>query len=402
MTAPQVQNETTYAVLLGNFNPRIIEPLWLAKQGLVAEEEAERAERQLIDAEMSRIVFPWAELIVLQNQVQVESGPEMVSDSQLRDLAVGMLRLLPHTPVQVVSIQHRVTVIAASEDQWHNVGHAIAPKEIWEDVLEKPGILDFAMQGTRPDDHEGSIKVRIRPLPDPKWAVWINVNDELGVPAPDARNRGDARPSCSNRFGRRLSPERTPSVVSSTSACSREMAVAPATSSAVEDTPTLVRPLVAVDGKPIPGLRLFEPGSSEGGTDEARPVKIGRATVVNPQQEIERQGATPAVTLEPLQKWEGAVLEVGEATFVARLVDLTGDRPEEEIELEKAELSDFDLDLLEPGAVFYWSVGYRRQLPRGARSRESVIRFRRLPAWSRAELEAARERAEEARRDLGW
>ncbi len=95
-------------------------------------------------------------------------------------------------------------------------------------------------------------------------------------------------------------------------------------------------------------------------------------------------------------------MDVGAETFTARLVDLTGDRPEEDVELEKVELSDFDLDLLEPGAIFYWTIGYRRQLPRGARSRESVIRFRRLPAWSHFELAAARKRAEEARRELGW
>ena len=180
------------------------------------------------------------------------------------------------------------------------------------------------------------------------------------------------------------------------------MAVAPAPSTAVEETATPARPLIAVEGIPIPGVRPSEPGSSERSTDEARPVRIGRATVLNPQQEIERQGKTPGATLQPLQQWEGAVLEVGETTFTARLVDLTGERPEEELELDKAELSDFDLDLLEPGAIFYWTIGYRRQLPRGARSRESLIRFRRLPAWSRSELAAARERAEEAQRALGW
>ncbi len=188
--APTVHHEGTYIVLLGNFNPRIVEPLWLAKEGLVAEEEAEKAERQLVDAEMSRIVFPWAELIVLQERLQLESGPEMVDDGQLRDLAAGMLRQLPHTPVHVLSIQHRVTVIAASDEQWHNVGHTIAPKKIWNDVLQSPGILDFAMQGMRPDDYEGSIKVRLQPVHDPKLGVWINVNDELAVPDPDELEPG--------------------------------------------------------------------------------------------------------------------------------------------------------------------------------------------------------------------
>jgi hypothetical protein len=182
MAGPRVHSEGISAILLGSFNPRIVEPLWLAKQGLVPEEEAQKADRQLIDADMSRIVLPWAQMVVLQDRLQLESGPELVNDAQLRDLAVGMLRLLPHTPVTVVSIQHRITVIANSEEQWHNVGHTLAPKAIWEGILEAPGIFDFAMQGKRPDEHEGSIKVRIQPVFDPKFGVWINVNDELAVP----------------------------------------------------------------------------------------------------------------------------------------------------------------------------------------------------------------------------
>ncbi len=181
------------------------------------------------------------------------------------------------------------------------------------------------------------------------------------------------------------------------------MALAPALRTFVEDAVTPHRPLIAFPQKPIPGVHLGEPGSAELSAENAtRPVEIGRATIVDARREIERQGATPDAILQPLQKWEGAVLEVDDTTFRVRLVDLTGERPEEEMELEKDELSDFDLDLLEPGAIFYWTIGYRRELPRGARERVSLIRFRRFPAWSRRELASAHKRAEEARRELGW
>lgn len=96
------------------------------------------------------------------------------------------------------------------------------------------------------------------------------------------------------------------------------------------------------------------------------------------------------------------MLQVSAETFVARVVDQTGDHPEEEIELPKDDLSPFEIDLLEEGAVFYWTIGYRQRLPRGQRERISRIRLRRLPAWSRAELAAARSRAEALQRDLGW
>lgn len=115
------------------------------------------------------------------------------------------------------------------------------------------------------------------------------------------------------------------------------------------------------------------------------------------------KGATePAAMLQPLQSWEGVVLQVKDDTFSVRLVDLSGDRAEEEMELETQELSDFDLELLEPGAIFYWTVGYRVKLPRGARERVSQIRFRRLPAWSRSEIAAAEERAKRLACELDW
>ncbi len=110
----------------------------------------------------------------------------------------------------------------------------------------------------------------------------------------------------------------------------------------------------------------------------------------------------PREAIIPLQEWEGVVLQVSAETFVARVVDQTGDHPEEEIELPKDDLSPFEIDLLEEGAVFYWTIGYRQRLPRGQRERISRIRLRRLPAWSRAELAAARSRAEALQRDLGW
>lgn len=98
---------------------------------------------------------------------------------------------------------------------------------------------------------------------------------------------------------------------------------------------------------------------------------------------------------EVLQKWEGQVVRLTAGGFVAKLVDLTAMAPEEDAEFALDDVSAADLPLVQPGAVFYWSIGYRVAV-RGQRSRESVLRFRRLPTWSRAD------RAEAAARADGW
>ncbi len=182
MTAPQIHMEATAVVLRGSFNPRIFEPLWLSKNGLVAEREAAKAEVQLIDRDYCHLNLGWIELVILEDRLQARTTSETVNDGQVRDLLVGALHLLPHTPVEVGSIHHRSEIAVSTEEQWHAVGHTLAPKELWQGVLDEPGMFDFAMMGRRPDDFQGAIKVRIQPSRVVEPGVFMNVNDEFHMP----------------------------------------------------------------------------------------------------------------------------------------------------------------------------------------------------------------------------
>jgi len=107
-------------------------------------------------------------------------------------------------------------------------------------------------------------------------------------------------------------------------------------------------------------------------------------------------------SFEVLQKWEGAVISVGTDSFVARLRDLSFySEEDEEAEFPIEEISQADIALLAPGAVFYWCVGYWDTVI-GQRRRASEIRFRRLPTWSKMQLEKARKEAEELSELLAW
>ena len=59
-----------------------------------------------------------------------------------------------------------------------------------------------------------------------------------------------------------------------------------------------------------------------------------------------------------LSSWEGTVLERHNDYFIARLVDPKGKRTDEEAELPLVEVQQFDQELVQRGAVFYWNVGY--------------------------------------------
>ncbi len=96
------------------------------------------------------------------------------------------------------------------------------------------------------------------------------------------------------------------------------------------------------------------------------------------------------------QEFEGMVVAVDPdcAFFVARLADLTANRPVEEAEIGFDEVSLDDKALIVPGAVFSWHIG-RSTETGGQVRRISEVRFRRFfrfaaSAIARAEEDAAR------------
>jgi hypothetical protein len=102
-----------------------------------------------------------------------------------------------------------------------------------------------------------------------------------------------------------------------------------------------------------------------------------------------------------LQRWEGRVDEAADDHFVATLTDLTMAGQEEVAEFDLAEVSAQDRALVVPGAVFYWSVGWRDAVS-GQRTRESLLRFRRLPRWTVTARRRTEERANEWQREFAW
>jgi hypothetical protein len=175
-------------------------------------------------------------------------------------------------------------------------------------------------------------------------------------------------------------------------------------------------------------------GTSAGDESERSPIRLSDIPVMTRLREVSRpldvspiisndvigsellQVDTPATAevipfpsaphsspqFRPLQKWEGVVLEVKDNNFTARLVDQSSpSTADEEVELSLEEISPDDLALVAPGAIFYWSIGYETTSS-GQRKRSSVIRLRRLPAWSAKDIETAQAKASELYKALQW
>lgn len=112
----------------------------------------------------------------------------------------------------------------------------------------------------------------------------------------------------------------------------------------------------------------------------------------SPNLEFSRVNAKSIVKVLPRyeftlkQKWVGYVISVSDDAFLARLITMVGEGTEIEAEIYLEEVAERDHPLIQPGATFYWSIGYNDT---SGRQRVSEIRFRRLPPWTREELEIA-------------
>ena len=102
-----------------------------------------------------------------------------------------------------------------------------------------------------------------------------------------------------------------------------------------------------------------------------------------------------------LQKWRGIVEKVNKNFFKAKLINLTDKGFDEYAEISNDEITQEDTELIKPGAIFYWSIGYSHSST-GQRRRFSDIRFRRIPIWDEKEINIARKKAKKISSLIGW
>ena len=103
-----------------------------------------------------------------------------------------------------------------------------------------------------------------------------------------------------------------------------------------------------------------------------------------------------------LNKWEGYVISSDPEECRAVIKDLTSpDRADEEIVFSLEEIQEEDLELVKPGAIFYLYIGYYINAS-GTRMTSHVIKFRRLPQWSKSELRKIEQDTREIADKLGW
>lgn len=168
-------------VVVGSFNPAIFHPAWIAAQGLVPLQEAEQAEVSLIASSIAQFRCGAVTLEVTQQRL-VASTSERASVLVMRDLVVGILSVLEHTPVSKCGINRLMHFGVSSEEVWHRIGHAVVPKSIFAGCIDEAGTRSVTIEGRRPGSSARYMRVKIEPSLRVRPGVFFDFNEHFEQP----------------------------------------------------------------------------------------------------------------------------------------------------------------------------------------------------------------------------
>jgi hypothetical protein len=166
-------------VLVGDFNPKIFQPAWFGAQELIQSAEVESAKIDIVHSEVVIFTLDWLRLEITRDRFSAGTQQEPFEEV-VRDLVVGTFRTLRHTPLRMLGINQEAHFRLDSEDRWHAIGHALAPKAIfWEGLIDKPGTASLTVTGPRPDGIKGQVSVTVEPSRIFHPGLYIRVNDHF-------------------------------------------------------------------------------------------------------------------------------------------------------------------------------------------------------------------------------
>lgn len=126
-------------VVLGAFNPAIFSPDWLELNQLIGPDDAKvirSSENFVVTRQVTQLESETFRLLVEENKYQASCTG--VAGPHIRDLTMGVLELLPHTPLRAIGLNFDIQYRFHDSDAYHKVGDALAPKSIWLQVVGDP------------------------------------------------------------------------------------------------------------------------------------------------------------------------------------------------------------------------------------------------------------------------
>lgn len=166
-------------VFVGDINPVIISPFWLAHKGLIQETEGENAKVDIVHNEICKFDLEWASFEITRQRFQIRTTKESFFEVS-KDLATSIFRLLKDTPLNLLGINH-ILHYRLDEEKYEKLGKVLVPFENWESILTNPKLFQLEMaEEKRKDGLNGHYRIRLSPSELIRsFGVSMNLNDQL-------------------------------------------------------------------------------------------------------------------------------------------------------------------------------------------------------------------------------
>ncbi len=177
-----LQIYTLSIVIVGEFNPVIVQPFWLAHKKLIREVEAQNAKVEVIHGDIVKYELDWVKIEITKNRFEVRTSQEPYF-KPTEDLVLGIFGILQETPLFSIGINHVKYFALPDEERYYNFGNRLAPLSNWSDALNDARLLQLEIvEMKRKDGLSGQVRVKVLPsditLSTP-FGVLITMNDHF-------------------------------------------------------------------------------------------------------------------------------------------------------------------------------------------------------------------------------
>jgi hypothetical protein len=187
--AVEPERQSLSIVVLGDFNPSIFQPLWFSNNGLMPQVEAEAANISLIHKQVAAFTIGKINLQVDDSRLALTTE-DPSHEPILRDVVLGTLSILEHTPLKAIGLNLDTIFEMESEEAWNALGDRLVPKHDWGNVIESPGMRQVIVEGKRSDCRADRIHIRVQPTASKCVLFAVNQHYQLDTDErPEQRQR---------------------------------------------------------------------------------------------------------------------------------------------------------------------------------------------------------------------
>lgn len=179
-----LQIHTASVVFVGEFNPVIIQPFWLANKKLIREQEAQDAKVEIIHNEIVKFEIDWARIEITKNRFEIRTSQEPYFEP-MKDLVISIFEILKETPISALGINHLKYYAIPNYDLYYNFGDKLVPLNNWTKIFNDPRMMFLEIvDQKRKDGLKGMFRVRVQPSDiklSTSFGVLLTFNDQFDL-----------------------------------------------------------------------------------------------------------------------------------------------------------------------------------------------------------------------------